>query len=52
MRRLRMALVALPGARRALVRAEDGVRPYQAEKLVSTDTTAAGGNATLLAEAG
>lgn len=51
LRRLRMALAALPGARRALVRAGDGAHRFMAEKLIATDTTASGGNATLLAEA-
>lgn len=51
LRDLRMALAELPGARRALLRADDGFERFMAEKLVST-TTAAGGNATLLAEAG
>ncbi|MAF49409.1 MAG: bifunctional proline dehydrogenase/L-glutamate gamma-semialdehyde dehydrogenase [Rhodospirillaceae bacterium] len=52
LRDLRIALAELPGARRALLRADDGFERFMAEKLVSTDTTAAGGNATLLAEAG
>ena len=52
LRDLRLALAALPGARRPLLRATDARHRFMAEKLISIDTTASGGNASLLAEAG
>ncbi len=47
-RRLRLALADRPGARIPLVAASDGAAMFSTERVISIDTTAAGGNATLL----
>ena len=45
---LRCALAARPGRRVPLLALADGVDPFATERVVSIDTTASGGNATLL----
>jgi len=47
-RRLRLALAERPGARILLVSAGDSAAMFSTERVISIDTTAAGGNATLL----
>ena len=47
-RELRVALAARAGRRVVLLRMADGVELFATERVVSIDTTASGGNATLL----
>ncbi len=47
-RRLRLALAERPGPRIALVTSADDATLFATERVISIDTTAAGGNATLL----
>jgi RHH-type proline utilization regulon transcriptional repressor/proline dehydrogenase/delta 1-pyrroline-5-carboxylate dehydrogenase len=48
--RLRIALAGRPGARLPLVEVLDDAERFVTERVISVDTTASGGNATLLAE--
>jgi RHH-type proline utilization regulon transcriptional repressor/proline dehydrogenase/delta 1-pyrroline-5-carboxylate dehydrogenase len=48
--RLRIALADRPGARLPLIERLDDAERFITERVISVDTTAAGGNATLLAE--